>query len=183
MKKQLLFIIALLAMVFVTSCDDDNDKSYDEQWKINNEAQFAKITQDPEYKRINSQSTVGYIMYKELVSGDGETPKFTDRVKLLYTGWYKYDWNKPDVYKDDKGQTITNKVVFDTTNSGNGIPRTSTVRGFVDGFSTALQHMQVGDKWEIWIPWNLGYGASSTNSIPGYTTLVFEIELVDILTD
>jgi peptidylprolyl isomerase/FKBP-type peptidyl-prolyl cis-trans isomerase FklB len=55
------------------------------------------------------------------------------------------------------------------------------VNGVVDGFSTALQHMQVGDKWEIWIPWKLGYGESGNNSIQGYTTLVFEIELVAIV--
>jgi peptidylprolyl isomerase/FKBP-type peptidyl-prolyl cis-trans isomerase FklB len=43
--------------------------------------------------------------------------------------------------------------------------------------------MQEGDKWEIWIPWNLGYGASENTSgnIPAYTTLVFEIELVGII--
>jgi FKBP-type peptidyl-prolyl cis-trans isomerase len=41
--------------------------------------------------------------------------------------------------------------------------------------------MQVGDKWEIWIPWMLGYGETGNNSIPGYTTLVFEIELLEIV--
>jgi len=51
----------------------------------------------------------------------------------------------------------------------------------VDGFSTALQRMQVGDKLEVWMPWKLAYGESGNSTIKGYTTLVFEIELVDIL--
>jgi len=47
--------------------------------------------------------------------------------------------------------------------------------------STALQNMEVGDKWEVWIPQELGYGAIPQTSIPAYTTLVFEIELLEIV--
>ena len=56
-----------------------------------------------------------------------------------------------------------------------------SVNRVVDGFSTALQHMKVGDKWEVWMPWRLGYGANGSNAIPAHTTLVFEIELLEIL--
>jgi len=41
--------------------------------------------------------------------------------------------------------------------------------------------MEVGDKWEVWIPWQLGYGSSASGTIPAYTTLVFEIELISIV--
>lgn len=183
MKKRLSFIISLCAIVSFISCDD-NTESFDEQWKLDNEAQFAKMTANTtEYTRINSESTAGYIMYKEIESGDGETPTFNETVKVLYTGWYKYDWSKPDTYTDSQGKTITNKIIFDSTANRNNIPSTFTVRGLVDGYRTALQRMQVGDKWEIWIPWRLGYGstANSSGSIPAYTTLVFEIELVGIV--
>ncbi len=63
----------------------------------------------------------------------------------------------------------------------NNIPRTFSVNGVIDGFSTALQHMKEGDIWEIWVPWELGYGSSGSGNIPGYTTLVFEIELMEIM--
>jgi len=96
---------------------------------------------------------------------------------VLYTGWYKNIWSKPDTYVDEKGNIISNKVIFDSTNIALTIP----VSGVVDGFSTALQHMQEGDKWEVWIPWWLGYGESGSGSIKGYTTLVFEIELVKVV--
>jgi FKBP-type peptidyl-prolyl cis-trans isomerase len=38
----------------------------------------------------------------------------------------------------------------------------------------------VGDKWEVWIPQELGYGTTGSGEIPGYSTLVFEMELVEI---
>lgn len=171
-----LFVIISIVMLF-SSCD--KTETFDDKWKLDNEAQFAQITRDTDYTKINSQSGNGFIMYKEIQEGNGETPFFTDKVKVLYTGWYKREWSKPDSYTDDKNNIIYNKVIFDTT-SNNNIARTLTVNGVVDGFSTALQNMQTGDKWEVWIPWKLGYGESGSGSIQGYSTLVFEIELVAI---
>ncbi len=179
MKKQLSLIISLCAAILFVSCD--KEETIDDQWRNANEAQFAKITTNSEYTRINSASTKGYIMVKEIKSGNGEIPTFTDKVRVLYTGWYKYDWSKPDTYENDQGQTIINKYIFDSTENRNNIPSTFTVSGLIDGYRTALQHMQVGDIWEVWIPWNLGYEANGSTNIPGYTTLVFEIELVSIV--
>lgn len=51
----------------------------------------------------------------------------------------------------------------------------------IKGVQIALQNMAVGDKWEVVVPWQLGYGQSYYSVIPGYSTLVFEIELVEIL--
>ncbi|NCC91211.1 MAG: hypothetical protein EOM01_12780, partial [Spirochaetia bacterium] len=170
MKRKIFQTILLLtALLFlIVSCDET--ETFDDRWKIENETQFAKITANPEYAKINSQSGKGFIMYKELEQGDGATPYFTDQVKVLYTGWYKNDWSLSDSYTNDKGNLILNKIVFDSTGNRNDIPSTFSVNGVVDGFSTALQHMQVGDKWEVWIPWKLGYGEAGNNSIPGYTT-------------
>lgn len=182
MKKLLSLIFSFCAIILFAACDDKTE-TFDDQWKLANETQFANIIASTAqgYKRIDSQSKNGYIMYKEIKSGNGETPYFTDKVKVLYTGWFKYDWTKDDTYTDNRGQTIYNKKIFSATNSN--VPYTLGVNSFIDGFTTALQHMQVGDKWEIWIPWNLGYGASENTSgnIPAYTTLVFEIELVGII--
>ena len=181
MKRLNLSIFLMMsAVIFFSSCDET--ETFDDKWKLDNEAQFAAIAANTAYTRINSQSGNGFIMYKEIVSGEGASPFFTDQVKVLYTGWYKNIWSKEDNYTDEKGNIIYNKVIFDTTNNNN-IARTFAVNGtgVVDGFSTALQHMQVGDKWEVWIPWKLGYGESGNNSIQGYSTLVFEIELVAIV--
>lgn len=174
-----LSLLSTVCMAILFIACNENDTS-DDMWRLDNEVQFAAIAANPEYTKINSQSGKGFIMVKEIQSGNGATPYFTDPVKVLYTGWYKNIWSEPDTYTDDKGNIIYNKVIFDTT-SNNNIARTFAVNGVVDGFSTALQHMQEGDKWEVWIPWKLGYGESGSASIKGYTTLVFEIELVEIV--
>ena len=103
-------------------------------------------------------------------------------MKVLYTGWFKsVDWNKPDTFVNEAGIKITNKYIFDSTANRNDVPSIFPVSGVVDGFSTALQHMSVGDKWEVWIPAKLGYGGTPQQGIPANTTLVFEIELLEIL--
>lgn len=184
MKIQLSLIISFCAAILFASCD--KTETFDDQWKLNNEAQFARIAGNTtEYTRINSESTAGFIMYKEIESGDGDrSPYFNEQVRIRYTGWYKRDWSRSDdedTYTDNNGNIVYNKVVFDSTERNTTL--TLRVNQFVDGFATALQHMKVGDKWEIWIPWQLGYGAtaSSSGTIPAYTTLVFEVELVSIV--
>lgn len=187
MKKQRSLIISLCLTLLFISCD--KTESFDDQWQLDNEEAFAKIAANTkDYSKINSQSTAGYIMYKELESGDGETPTFGQRVNILFSGWYKRDWSlNEDSYTDENGNFIQNKITFASSNRTD-IPSTllidnSKVGLMTDGLATALQNMQVGDKWEIWIPWNLGFGASDYQGygIKGYTTLVFEVELVSIV--
>lgn len=188
MKLKLSIFLSLFAFILFSSCD--KEETFDDRWKLDNEAQFAKIASSSDYNKLDSYSGNGYIMYKVIESGSGTNyPYFTDRVKVRYTGWYKQIWENPDTYNDDKGNVITNKVIFDTT-SKSGMARTffvnplasnSTTFGVIAGFSTALQHMKVGDIWEVWIPWKLGYSETGSSAIPGYTTLVFEIELVEIV--
>lgn len=152
------------------------------EWKNNNEVAFAKTAASAEYKTIASESKNGSIAYKVIKSGSGKTPLYTDRVKVLYTGWFKLiDWNKDDIYTSQNGVKVNNKYIFDSTANRNDVPSIFRVSGVVDGFSNALQHMKVGDKWEVWMPWELGYGANGQNTIPAYTTLVFEIELLEVL--
>ncbi len=186
MKLRIPLFLALCTLLSLAACDKEDSKK-NTPWRLDNEAQFVKISADKNYTRLASFSNRGHIMYKELKKGSGATPLFTDRVKVRYAGWYKYNWEKPDTYNDDKGNVITNKIIFDSTEKRNNIPSTFDVNpnakyGVVDGFSTALQHMRVGDKWEVWIPWELGYGeVGNSSSIPAYTTLVFEIELIEIV--
>ena len=178
--KRILLPLFAIAMLLV-SCDET--VTFDDTRKIDNETQFAKIAANPDYKKIESKSGNGFIMYKVLKEGESnQKPYFTDNVKVLYTGWYKRFWTKEDTFIDDNGNKFQNKVIFDTTTGeNNNVPRIFAVNGVVDGFSTALQNMNVGDKWEVWIPWNMGYGASGNNTIVGYSTLVFEIELLEII--
>ena len=58
-------------------------------------------------------------------------------------------------------------------------PVTFCVGALVDGFATALQHMHIGDQWRVYIPYQLGYGSSEKTGIPAFSTLVFDIALVN----
>ncbi len=179
MRTKLLLLITLAALVFA-SCSKDDET--DTVWAENSVAAFNRIAASAEYKTIESQSKAGSIAYKVIKSGDGKTPLYTDRVKVLYTGWFKsVDWNKGDSFKNEDGITITNKYIFDSTANRNDVPNIFQVSGVVDGFSTALQYMKVGDKWEVWMPAKLAYGGAPQQNIPANTTLVFEIELLEIL--
>ena len=53
------------------------------------------------------------------------------------------------------------------------------VRGVVHGFSTALMNMRRGDYYRVYIPYQLGYGLTDNGTIPGGSTLIFEIRMVD----
>ena len=179
MKTKLLLLFTLAALVFASCSKDDETENV---WKDNNEAAYEKTAASGEFKTIASASKAGTIAYRVIKSGNGNTPLYTDGVKVLYTGWYKRsDWTKDDIYTDKDGNKITNKYIFDSTSDRGDVPSIFGVSGVVDGFSTALQHMKEGDKWEVWMPWRLAYGERGQSSIPGYTTLVFEIELLEIL--
>ena len=108
-----------------------------------------------------------------IVEGDKTTsPFFTDDVMVHYAGYLipspSYTYGYP----------------FDNSFSGAFMediakPSVLSVYGVVAGFSTALQHMHRGDHWRVTIPYQLGYGISDYSSIPGYSTLIFDIRLVD----
>jgi FKBP-type peptidyl-prolyl cis-trans isomerase len=59
----------------------------------------------------------------------------------------------------------------------NGEPLTGQAGNFVPGFSEALSLMRPGDEWIVWVPPQLGYGASDTGPIPGNSVLRFRLAL------
>lgn len=75
------------------------------------------------------------------------------------------------------GRTIDGKC-FDT--SLGGYPLAIRLRDLIEGWVIALQQMRVGDKWEIYIQSELGYGSFSQPGIPANSTLIFEIELLGV---
>ena len=75
------------------------------------------------------------------------------------------------------GRTINGKK-FDS--SRGGAPLACRLSDLIQGWIIALQQMHIGDKWEIYIPAEMGYGKVSQPGIPGGSTLIFEIELIGI---
>ena len=102
------------------------------------------------------------IYYKVLKSGnnDGKHPNPRSIVTVHYTGW-----------------TINGKK-FDSSRAG--VPVAFRLSELIEGWIIGIQQMCVGDKWEIYIPAELGYGKFSQPGIPGGSTLIFEIELFGI---
>ena len=75
------------------------------------------------------------------------------------------------------GRTIDGKT-FDS--SVGGAPLAIRLRELIPGWIMALQQMRIGDKWEIYLSAEMGYGRFAQPGIPGGSTLIFEIELLQI---
>lgn len=112
--------------------------------------------------RDGVKTTKSGLQYKVLKSGDGKTPSAEDTVEVHY-----------------EGRLIDGKV-FDSSIK-RGKPARFPVNGVIKGWTEALQLMKEGDKWEIYIPAELGYGANGAGqAIPPNAALVFEVELIKV---
>jgi FKBP-type peptidyl-prolyl cis-trans isomerase len=60
------------------------------------------------------------------------------------------------------------------------LPKGIYYKVLIEGWIIATQQMHIGDKWELYIPAEMGYGKFSQPGIPGGSTLIFEIELLGI---
>lgn len=155
-----------LPLVFA-SC---NDKDEDTTWRDTNEAAFNAVANSTEYQAVTTSQGPGTIYKKVLKTGVGTVkPISTARVKVNYVGKY-YDGT---VF--DPGSSVTGVPAYFPSKSSTSYAN----NGVIAGMSIALQNMVIGDEWEIWIPWSLGYGSGGSGSIPGYSTLVFHVELLD----
>lgn len=102
------------------------------------------------------------LQYKVLKQGAGATPKLTDRVSTHYRG------------------TLINGMEFDSSYK-RGEPTTFPVNMVIAGWTEALQKMKVGDKWQLFIPSDLAYGARGAGDVIGpHEALIFEMELLGI---
>lgn len=102
------------------------------------------------------------IYYKVLSQGNHQSasPKVRDIITAHYTG-----------------KTINGKE-FDS--SRGGAPLACRLCDLIEGWIISIQQMHIGDKWEVYIPAEMGYGKFSQPGIPGGSTLIFEIELLGI---
>ncbi|MEM6326173.1 MAG: FKBP-type peptidyl-prolyl cis-trans isomerase [Bacteroidota bacterium] len=114
--------------------------------------------------REGTVKTASGLIYEIETEGDGEAPASeTDVVRLNYRG------------------TLPDGTVFDERQDGTAMLGLSQV---VEGFREGIQAMKVGGKRTIYLPPNLGYGVQGEPraNIPPNSALVFEIELLDVMT-
>jgi FKBP-type peptidyl-prolyl cis-trans isomerase FklB len=99
------------------------------------------------------------MQYQILQSGSGQAPAKDDILEVQYTG------------------NLIDGTIFDSSIKRN-IPVTIGLDKAIPGWAAALQKMKAGDKWRLFIPPALGYGASGFLKIPPNSTLIFDLELL-----
>ncbi|HOZ39360.1 MAG TPA: FKBP-type peptidyl-prolyl cis-trans isomerase [Flavobacteriales bacterium] len=115
-------------------------------------------------KKPGVTTTESGLQYEVITMGTGAKPLASDQVKVHYTG------------------TLIDGTKFDSS-VDRGEPATFPVGGVIRGWVEAIQLMPVGSKWKLYIPSDLAYGPSGGpgGTIPGNSTLIFEVELLDIV--
>ncbi|WP_413735439.1 peptidylprolyl isomerase [Sodalis sp. RH21] len=118
---------------------------------------------DANAKEDGVRVTESGLQFKVLTQGEGAIPSRQDRVSVHYTG------------------RLLDGTVFDSSVQ-RGQPAEFPVNGVIPGWIEALTLMPVGSKWELYIPHGLAYGERGAGaSIPPFSALIFEVELLDIL--
>ena len=108
------------------------------------------------------KTTASGLQYKVITSGTGKSPLATDKATVHYTG------------------KLIDGTVFDSSVQ-RGTPSTFGLNEVIAGWTEALQLMHEGDKWLLFIPDNIGYGARGRSpQISPYSTLIFELELIKV---
>jgi FKBP-type peptidyl-prolyl cis-trans isomerase len=108
-----------------------------------------------------TDSGLQYLVLTEGADGDAVKPKETDTVTVHYHG------------------TLTDGSVFDSSVE-RGQPATFTLNEVIAGWTEGVQLMKVGDKYRFFIPSELGYGANGAGPIPPDSTLIFDVELLEV---
>jgi len=133
------------------------------------EQKSAKLQEESKAFLENNKKTEGVnvtpsgLQYKVLTAGKGKAPQATDNVTVHYTG------------------KLVDGTVFDSS-VARGEPASFAVNQVISGWTEALQLMHEGDKWLLFIPSDLGYGAQGAGGgqIPPHATLIFEVELIKV---
>ena len=125
--------------------------------KIADEFLDNNIKENPDIKE-----TPTGLQYRVLVEGNGESPKKTDRVKVHYVG------------------KLMDGSEFDSSIE-RGEPTEFALNQVIKGWTEGLQLMQVGSKYEFFIHPNIAYGQRARPKIPANSVLIFEVELLDIV--
>jgi len=120
-------------------------------------AYLAKAAAEPGAVRANSG-----LIYREMSPGTGPSPAASDVVKVHYRG------------------TLINGTEFDSSYRRNE-PAQFPLGGVIPCWTEGVQRMKVGGKARLVCPSDLAYGDAGRPSIPGGATLVFEIELLEIV--
>ena len=190
-KTVILYCLCCLCCLscILSSCSKEESEAGEfDNWQARNESFFATLADSlqrnpSEWIRIKNYSldpdsegqSDEYIYVKVLEQGDKTTgsPSFTDSVRVIYQGRLIPSATYPQGYIFDGTVGSTFSIATSATSK-------QRVSSMIDGYATALQHMHCGDHWKVYIPSALAYGSTGNGSaIPGYSTVIFEVQLID----
>ena len=145
---------------------DEADDTSNRLYEYLSQRQYDKVKEEnaafleKKAKEENVVKTPSGLLYQVIKLGDGgPKPTATSDVEVRYRG------------------ELIDGTVFDEATT----PITLNLSGVIKGWTEGLQLMSVGDKYKFFIPYNLGYGEQGAGGdIKPYTTLIFEVELVNI---
>ena len=157
-KKIYLLPLLLLALIFV-SCEETKEATKFDNWRARNEGYIDSLKTvfdektDPELKAFEPEINPKLrIYYKKKISNDtGAIPLYTDSVNVFYRGSFIFG----ETF--DQNFTGADPGPFDS-------PTKFVIQTFI-----------------VYIPWEVASGASGTDDIPGYSTLIFDMQLEEIL--
>lgn len=132
-------------------------KNSKEKYRIDNEIFMENLLDEEGVNQLPKG-----ILYKVLNEGNGKQAQPRSVVSVYY-----------------KGSLIDGKVFDDNTQQG--YPDAFRLSDLIVAWQIAIPQMKEGDKWQIFVPSELGYGKRGTHGIPGNSTLIFEIELVRVM--
>lgn len=164
--KKILFLL-LVALAFV-GCDERfmSWKEYNEEWLV---AQRDKLGTDTNV--VETQILPSGVLIEKYHTGFGAIPKpsvdpvvgYSSAVRVKYSGWL-VDGTRFD-YSEDAEFLLS---------------------GVIQGWQEVFSKMPQGSYWRIYIPYDQAYGESGSKglyenfSVPPYSTLIFDIDLIDV---
>lgn len=189
--------LALMGLAFVACSETDAVDEYD-NWQERNEhyidsiATVARSNQGEsvgqwkiwkDYKKnpdsslsVGNDGTQNYVYAKVLSLGQAtDCPIFTDSVKVYYRG------RLIPTARNNDGWVFDQSYYGDLTEESLAWQPTTNfmTSNLITGWITALMKMHKGDRYLLYIPQKLGYGTNGSSSIPGHSTLVFDVYLKD----
>ena len=190
--KTLSYILFLFSSLFILgSCSENDEVGEYDNWKERNQqyidsiahlastgadgwSKMLSFTLMDSVENINPNNN-HYIYIQKIEEGTGTTyPMYNDSVRVHYLGRLIPSSSYAQGYIFGKSYSTY------TFNEATDVPAIMAVKDNIVGFATATMHMVEGDRWRIVIPYYLGYGTSSSASIPGYSALIFDVKLARV---
>lgn len=146
---------------FFTALEEKQREAASKMAEVNEAAGQAFLAENG--KRVEVKTTPSGLQYEILTEGSGPKPEPTDQVEVHYTG------------------KLIDGTVFDSS-VDRGVPATFGVTQVIPGWVEALQLMNAGSKWRLFIPSQLAYGPQGAGNVIGpNATLIFDVELLKVI--